>query len=242
MTQKKTPRATKAARTTVSLLLVDDHPMWRDTLRKVLEHAGAGRVVAEAGDGAEAIARAREVRPDVVIMDIALPDIDGIEATKKILEQEPGMRVLALSSSDEPSQVIATIKAGAAGYLLKTAGPEELADAVGRIHRGEAVLPPTLSDIVLGALRGEEPPAAAEEAEAAPSQRWSRPALARLTPREREVLALMAEGRSNRAIGERLFVGGKSVEAYVRSIYTKLDLEPVPDDHRRVLAVLAYLS
>ncbi|MBW3664354.1 MAG: response regulator transcription factor [Actinobacteria bacterium] len=219
----------------VTLLLVDDHPMWRDTLRKVLEHGGAARVVAEANDGAEAIERARDVRPDVVIMDIALPGVDGVEATRAIVEFDPDVRVLALSSSDDPPQVIATIRAGAAGYLLKTATPAQLTDAVDRIHRGEAVLPPTLSGVVLGVLRGADPTDdLADEGE--------HPALERLTPREGQVLELIAEGRSNRAIAEALSVAPKSVEAYVRSIYTKLDLEPVPDDNRRVLAVLAYLG
>jgi len=226
----------------VSLMLVDDHPMWRETLRKVLEHSGAGSVVAEAGDGAEAIETARRVRPDVVIMDISLPDVDGIEATRAIVAGDPEVRILALSSSDEPSQVIATIRAGAAGYLLKTVSADELADAVGRIHRGEAVLPATLSDIVFAELRRAGSGEPSPDPEPAHPETTGKRALARLTPRERDVLALIAEGRSNRAIGERLFLGQKSVEAYVRNIYTKLDLEPVPDDHRRVLAVLAYLS
>lgn len=223
----------------VTLMLVDDHPMWRDALRRALEHAGAGRVVAEASDGDEAIELARQLSPDVVIMDIALPGVDGIEATQTIVEADPDVRVLALSSSDDPPQVLATIKAGAAGYLLKTTTPTALAEAVHRVHRGEAVLPPSLADIVLGELRGRGGVNGTVDDASTPADD---PGLARLTPREHDVLELIADGRSNRAIAERLGVSKKSVEAHVRSIYTKLDLEHVPDDNRRVLAVLAYLG
>lgn len=134
-------------------MLVDDHPLWRDTIRKVLEHRGFARVVAEASDGAEAVALARRARVDVVVMDIQLPVRSGIDSTRDLVAEQPGIKVLVLASSDDRAQVLAAVDAGASGYLLKTAGPEEIRDAVRRAHAGELVFPAALAGVVLDELR-----------------------------------------------------------------------------------------
>jgi len=350
-------------------MLVDDHPMWRQTVAQMLSRRKIGRVVAEANDANEMLKRAEEQPADFVIMDMGLPGVDGAEATRQLLEHDPDLKVLVLSASDDEGDVIAAMRAGARGYLLKTAGPSEVADAVVRVQQGEIVLPPALADVVLRELReGEERTRAREitvvlgEAaalsreglvrvlrdagfdtvgaardprgleqlitEQAPAvavvatqmfataddaltalerhpdvrflllsdevdteliealseateafayllkdhvtdvqqltiaiirlvdgestvdtdvvgslvaERRKDRSLAVLTDREREVLELMAEGRTNAAVGQALFLTPKTVEAHVRSIFVKLGLEPTADDHRRVLAVLAYL-
>jgi DNA-binding NarL/FixJ family response regulator len=355
-------------------MVVDDHPMWRRTLKQVLEEDGRARVVAEAADGEEALRLAGRAKPQVVVMDINLPGLDGTEATRRLLKSLPGTKVLALSASEERTDVVEAVRAGASGYLPKTTEPTELVDAVRRVHEGEMVFPPALADAVLRELRGEEPtdeplrvvladgsalfreglgrvldeegfdvlgragdladllrlievtkpqvvlteihlppgdgPSDLDEVrairdrgpgtailvlsqevdpEAASSllhsgeggvgyllkdrvsdvehlaeairrvanresvldpevagrlvgPRTERDPLDELTPREKEVLALMAEGRSNQAISERLFFSPKAAEAHVRNIFMKLGLEPAPDDHRRVLAVITYLQ
>lgn len=356
----------------IKLMLVDDHPMWREMLRKVFAHSGGCEVVAEAGDGLEAVTLAGDVAVDIVVMDINLPLLDGIGATQRIRDRAPGVRVLVLASSDERAQVLSAVRAGASGYLLKTAEPRDVVDAVRRVNRGELVFPATLSDVVLEEIRGSiqtsvEPNRAvigaanvleregltkmleregfevagaaaevpqlmqliaahqpdvviidqtlpgqkrrslAEELRAKFSDlnilvlspdpqgaealdilalgdagigyilkdRISRPGelsealrrvahhgsaidprvvselvarprtpggLSELTSREREVLALMAEGHSNQAIAEKMFVGPRTVEAHVGSIFLKLGLDPEADVNRRVLAVIRYLQ
>jgi DNA-binding NarL/FixJ family response regulator len=351
-------------------MLVDDHPMWRQTVKQVLEHKGVAKVVAEASDGAEAIALANRTPLDIVVMDIDLPSVDGVEATRRLLAARPELKVLVLSASDARAQVIAAVQAGASGYLLKTSGPGEVAEAIQRVRAGELVFPPALAGLVLDEmrrvgvraatgtrvavvgdsvvrreglarlvaeggfevvaigriaklgemidadppelvildvgsradtglraaveLRGSRPevgllvlsedPEAAEAVEllseaphglgylltdrvndldelaeavrrvangesvvdpAVVSRLVDRPEeetpLGELTESERSVLALMAEGRSNQAIAEQLFLSPKTVESRVGNIFSKLGLEPTGDDHRRVLAVIAYL-
>ena len=365
---RKTRPAGAAAR--VSLMLVDDHPMWRQTLKQVLEHKGVAKVVAEASDGQEAVDLARRTRLDIVVMDIDLPSLDGVEATRRLLADRPDLKVLVLSASDARAQVLAAVRAGASGYLVKTAGPGEVAEAVQRVRAGELVFPPALAGVVLDELRRagvreaselplavvgdavvrreglarllveggfevaatggisqldelveaespglvildvgaradsglraalelragrpdvgllvlSEDPEAAEAVEllseasrglgylltdrvanleelAEAVRRVARgesvvdpevvgslvhredeaSPLDDLTESERSVLALMAEGRSNQAIAESLFLSPKTVESRVGSIFSKLGLEPAGDDHRRVLAVIAYL-
>lgn len=383
---KKSPRRTapKTAKTTaarraatksstpVRVMLVDDHPLWRETLKTVLDHAQGLRVVAEASDGRDALKQAAAHKPEVVVMDIDMPSMNGIETTEKLAKKLPDVKVLMLSSSDLKHHVISAIRAGASGYLLKTAEASDIADAVVRIASGELVFPPRLSGLVLSAARGDpsaapaptvalaadslvaaeglmkllgsegfpivapacrpdelvavltdhhadvivfdvgrrsveseaipelirtlqdrpEPPGVlllVDDADPGALEKLSRGGagfglllkdtiseagelnaairrvaagetvldhqlasglvehqrqksmVERLSVREREVLALMAEGRSNQAISERLRVSPKTLEGYVSSIFTKLGLEPAENDHRRVLAVVAYL-
>lgn len=213
----------------LTVLIVDDHPLWRQTIKSLLERSDIPTTVVEAGDGTEALDVAVAKKPDVVLMDMALPGLHGLDATRQIAEASPGARVLVLSSSDDEDQVLEAVQAGAAGYLLKTAGPAEILDGVRRVHEGELVFPPSLAKLVLDELRGG-------------GRRRSRGRLAQLTEREIEVLALMAEGQTNEAIGKTLFLSGKTVEAHVTSIFSKLGLAPEGEGHRRVLAVITYLS
>jgi len=369
--KQTTPGERRApARRGIAVMIVDDHPMWRATLHKVLTEARVGTVVAEAADGAQVVELARDAKPDVVVMDLGLPSLDGTEATRRLLAALPGSKVLVLSASDAKADVVAAVDAGAAGYLLKTAEPDDVVDAVRRVSRGEMVFPPELAGVVLGELRGRSAATVHRVAVADPSM-LSREGIARvlagagfevtgiaadtdalielitddppevvildlrlaeqlhdgvpfaralrrahpgtgvlvlsqapdasavelladgtkglgyllrdrvtdvaelgemirrvarggsavdpevvagllasdrdrqtldkLTRREREVLGMMAEGRSNQAICERLYLTPKTVETHVRSIFMKLGLEPTADDHRRVMAVLAYL-
>jgi DNA-binding NarL/FixJ family response regulator len=223
---KAPPRKTRD----IKLMIVDDHPLWRNSLRQVLEHKKAATIVAEASNGAEALEIARRAKPDVIVMDMDLPNMNGIDATKQLLGELPEVKVLFLSALDTRDKVLEAVEAGASGYLIKTASPDEIASAVRRVHSGEAVFAPSLARAVLDEFRRLS----------TGGVRRGKP-LDTLTPREREVLKLMAEGRSNRAIGERLHLSSKTVEAHVASIFMKLGLQEAPDDHRRVLAVVTYL-
>lgn len=162
----------------VSVLLVDDHPLWRETVRSVLEHKAVAASVVEAADADEALRVAERTALDVVVMDLDLPGANGVEATRRLLARAPHLRVLVLSGLDDRADVAAAVRAGAAGYLLKTSGALEIADAVRRVGAGELVFPPGLADVVLAELRGTR-------ADAAPT----RPAGAQLE-REGEVWAI----------------------------------------------------
>ena len=369
-----TKTKSKPVATKISVMLVDDHPVWRDAVREIIEQKKVGSIVAEASEGGEVVRLARKSRPDVVLMDMGLPDFDGAEATRQLIHALPATKVLVLSASDRERDVLQAVRAGASGYLLKTAGNAEIVDAVRRVFQGELVLPPGLAEVVLHELRdgantaqqvsvivadssgvfreslgnvladsgfeiagtasnGDElaallattepdvvvvdvrlDPAKGDDslhpvvairktypevgvlvlspdrnsapkidivsagsrgfgyvlrdrvhdgeqlatmirrvaagewvvdpdlASAMVSPRSEKSPLDDISPREREVLALMAEGRSNQAICDLFSITSKTVEAHVRSIFTKLGLEPATDDHRRVLAVLAYLD
>jgi DNA-binding NarL/FixJ family response regulator len=228
-TKKTMPRraAEPKARKAISVVVVDDHPLWRQTLRSVVESDGAAKVVAEASDGSEATAVIADARPDVVLMDMDMPSMHGVDATAAVVAAVPSTKVLVLSASDDPDVVLAAVRAGASGYLLKTADGAEIRTALRRVAAGELAFPSQLSEVVLQGLR-QPPPGA--------------PGDSGLTARELEVLDLMAEGLSNQAIGKRLFLSGKTVEAHVSTIFTKLGIEPTDDVNRRVRAVVAHLS
>ena len=194
-------------------MVVDDHPMWRDGVARDLAEAGY-EVVAAVGEGAQAIRVAAAVRPDVVVLDLQLPDLSGVEVIRGVLGALAQPRVLVLSASGEQADVLEAVKAGATGYLTKSARREELVDAVSRTAQGEAVFTPGLAGLVLGEYRrlAAGPPATAG------------PQVPSLTERETEVLRLVAEGLSNLEIAERLVVSDETIKTHVSRILAKLGL------------------
>ena len=210
------------------VVIADDEVLLRDGLDRLLTEAGFD-VVGKAGTARDLHREVGLAHPDVAIIDIKMPPThtdEGLVAAQEIRASHPGVGVLVLSHYLESHYAMRLIQQhpGGAGYLLKerVSGVGVLADALVRVHEGECVIDPTIVSRLLGRAR----PASA---------------LAQLTERERQVLALMAEGRSNKAICERLFLGPKTVEGHVTHIFTKLGIGESADDHRRVLAVLSYL-
>jgi DNA-binding NarL/FixJ family response regulator len=196
----------------IRVMLVDDHPVWRDGVRADLEGAGVAEIVAEASDGGEAIEAARESMPEVVVMDLNLPTVSGVEATRQIVEESPHVRVLVLSASGEEADVLEAVKAGASGYLLKSSTGQEVVDAIRRVRDGEPVFTPSLAGLVLDEFRrvaGGGEPTTGEPG---------------LTPRENEVLVLVAKGYAYKEIAEKLFVSVKTVQNHVQNILTKLQM------------------
>ena len=193
----------------IRVMVVDDHPMWRDGVRADLEASGVATVVAEAADGGDAVEKARETMPEVVLMDLQMPTVSGVEATRAIVEESPHIKVLVLSASAEEADVLEAVKAGASGYLLKSTPAAEVSAAVRRIREGEPVFTPSLAGLVLNEFRR----VATKD-----------PQEPKLTPRENEVLKLVAKGYSYREIAESLFVSVKTVQNHVQNILTKLQL------------------
>lgn len=193
----------------IRVMVVDDHPVWRDGLRLDLERDGSAVVVAEAADGGDAVAAALESRPDVVVMDLHLPTVSGVEATRRIVEELPDVKVLVVSVSGERQDVVEALRAGASGYVLKTEPAGRVAEAVGRVSRGD----PVLTEVLAGLLLEEFRTLAAGS-----------PGVAGLSPRENEILRLVAQGYSYREIAERLFIAVKTAQNHVQNILTKLRL------------------
>jgi two-component system, NarL family, response regulator DevR len=191
------------------ILLVDDHEVVRLGLKSLLEHSDKFEVVAEAGTAKEAIRLVEEYQPDVVLMDIRLPGVSGIEACQEITDRWPDVRVVILTSYAEDDMLFSAIRAGASGYVLKQIGAEGLITAIEAACRGEALLDPAVTQRVFQEVRR-----AVKEEEAA--------AFANLSQQEKHVLALVSEGRTNREIAEALFLGEGTVRNYVSSILSKL--------------------
>ncbi len=193
----------------VRVMVVDDHPMWRDAVERDLAAAGF-EVVAVAATGTEAITRFTAARPQVVVLDLQIPPPGGVEVTATVLRQDPSARVLILSASGEQDDVLEAVKAGATGYLVKSASREELLDAVRRVAAGDSVFTPGLAGLVLGEFRRMNQP--------------STPAGEQLTERETEVLKMVAKGMSYKQIAERLVLSHRTVQNHVQNTLRKLQL------------------
>ncbi len=211
---------------TTRVAIVDDQPLIRTGLRTMLEHGGDIEIVGEAEDGEKAVALARRERPDIVLMDIRMPVLDGIQATRRITSdpQLPNVRVVVLTTFDLDEYVYAAIRAGASGFLLKDARPEDILSAVRVVAAGDALLAPGVTRRLIEEF--------AQRAEAAPAPG---PELAPLTEREREVLALVGRGLTNAEIAERLYVSPATAKTHVSHIMTKLYARD-----RAQLVVVAY--
>jgi two-component system, NarL family, response regulator DevR len=195
----------------IRLLLVDNHQIVRIGLATLFRTVPHFLVIGEAGTVAEAVAQARQCAPDVVLMDVRLPDGSGIEACRQIRSERPEARVLMLTSYSDEEAVIASIMAGAAGYLLKDTDAEELIEGIEAIARGSSLLDPAVTQTVLSWMQR-------------PSTQVSSDPLAELSEREREILPLIAEGKTNREIALRLSLSEHSVKSYVSNILQKLHL------------------
>jgi NarL family two-component system response regulator LiaR len=194
----------------IRILLADDHVMVRQGTRELLEHEGDMEVVAEAGDGQEAVMLAGRERPHIVIMDVAMPKLDGIEATRQIKTLYPTVAVLVLTAYDDDQYVFALLEAGAAGYLLKDVPMEELIKAVRAVHAGESVLHPAVARKVVSRF-------------AQPSvEREKEDSLDQLTEREVEVLRLAAKGLTNREIARDLAISARTVQVHLSNTFSKM--------------------
>ena len=188
----------------IRILLVDDHPVVRHGLRGMLESEPDLTVVGEASSGDEGVRRAAELRPDLVLMDLRMPDGDGVQATGRILAQTPGVRVVVLTTYESDRDILRAIEAGAGGFLLKDATPAELAEAVRAAARGETVLAPSVASALVRQVRSPAPPA--------------------LSAREAEVLRLVARGLTNADIGRELFISEATVKTHLLRAFNKLDV------------------
>jgi DNA-binding NarL/FixJ family response regulator len=193
----------------VRVMVVDDHPMWRDAVERDLMAAGFN-VVGVAANGSEALARFPAARPNVVVLDLQIPAPNGVEVTAEIVRQDPSIRVLILSASGEQNDVLDAVKAGATGYLIKSASREELLDAVRRVALGDTVFTPGLAGLVLGEYRRLLDAPADDSPQ--------------LTERETEILKMVAKGMSYKQIAERLVISHRTVQNHVQNTLRKLQL------------------
>lgn len=203
----------------IKVMLVDDHEVVRLGLKALLEGEPGFSVVGEAASGCEAVEEACRLRPDVVVMDVRLPDISGVEACREIRSAHPEIKVLMLTSFGDQEAVTASLVAGAQGYVLKKIWSQDLLNAIRQVSRGQTILDPLVTNRVVGRLKE------------AGAEGGSEP----LTPQEKKVLALIAEAKTNREIAEALFLSEKTVRNYVSNVFRKLNL-----DHRAQAVLYAH--
>lgn len=194
----------------ITALLADDHPLFRDGLRFALEQTSDIAIVAEAADGLEAVRLSVELDPDIVIMDIKMPHLDGLAATRQLAEQGVRSRILVLTMYEDDENVLSALKSGASGYLLKGVDPEQIVSAVRAVASGHAVFGPALATRILGSFSHARPA--------------RRDAFPELSAREREVLTYIAEGLTNQEIAKILFISPITVRNHVSNILMKLQL------------------
>lgn len=187
----------------IRVVLVDDHAVVRSGLAQLLSGAADIEVVGQAGDGAEAVDVVRRVRPDVVVMDLQMPGVDGVDATRRIVGEGLGAEIVVLTSFSDNARIVAALDAGAVGYLLKDADPEDVLDGVRAVSRGESPLHPRVARQLLSA-RTEAPPSV------------------QLTPREAEVLGLVRSGLANKQIARRLSISERTVKAHLTSVFQRI--------------------
>jgi DNA-binding NarL/FixJ family response regulator len=193
------------------VVVVDDHDLFRRGLSQLLQESGID-VIGEASDGSRGVELANRLRPDVVVMDLSMPGISGVEATRRLIESTPGARVLMLTVIAEESEVLDAIIAGASGYLLKDASVEQIVSGIQTAARGESMISPRVAGKLMHRLR-EIPPS------------WPEPPREELTQRELAVLELVAEGHDNAEIAERLFISQNTVKSHVSNILAKLQVD-----------------
>lgn len=203
------------------IILVDDHAIVRDGLKALIENRSGFQIVGQADNGREAIRLCEELGPDMIIMDVGMPDLNGIEATRMIVKDHPGIKILALSMHTRKRFVLEMLKAGALGYLLKNSAFKELSDALDNVIAGKPYISPEITTVVLSELA------------AGPSATTNK--TAELTSREREILQLLAEGRRSKEISEELHISIKTVQTHRRNIMEKLNIHTLPDLTRYAL-------
>jgi DNA-binding NarL/FixJ family response regulator len=193
------------------ILIADDHPLFRSGMRALLAADPDTEVVDEAATGEEAIERADALQPDVILMDVQMPGISGIEATRRILRASPHIRILVVTMYEDDHSVFTAMRAGARGYLLKGASPDEVLRAIAAVGSGEAIFSPSIATRLIDFFAALQPTALPQ-------------ALPELTEREQEILALIAQGQSNTAIAKQLSLSPKTVSNYVSNIFSKLQV------------------
>jgi DNA-binding NarL/FixJ family response regulator len=201
----------------IRVLIADDHKIMLAGLRSLLEKQSDIEVVAEAENGRKAVQKAQETKPDIVVMDVSMPDLNGIEATTQIIESVPETRVVALSMHSDKRFVVGMLRAGASGYLLKDCASQELANAIHQVAGGKKYLSPEITGVVI------------DDYLVGGSSEEGVTAAAQLSAREREVLQLIAEGWSTKQIATHLYVSVKTIETHRRQIMKKLDLHNIAD-------------
>lgn len=203
----------------IKILIVDDQRLFRQGLRSLLEQEEGLKVVGEAADGQDAFTLTQETNPDIILMDVEMPKLDGINATRMILERYPNIRILILSVYNEDERVIAAIRAGASGYILKDAEHKEFIKIIRSTYAGETITSPFLANLTPGTLSDHDALSIDEEVETKIKEGFS------FTEREKEMLKLLLKGKSNKEISSLTYVSTETVKSHLQNIYRKLGVK-----------------